>query len=164
MRERQSVVVELLRFGVWRAAMLVVGAMAVASMATWGGLALANPTSDSTRIAAFAAALAFASMLLVASLIQVQPGTLACVEDAWTFTFDHDGASRTETGELAVAIDLGSFLLLTLTRTTGPKRLAHRWLPVQRRGLESDWHALRCAVYSPPVAQARASATDSLTE
>ena len=26
------------------------------------------------------------------------------------------------------------------------------WLPVQRRrGLESQWHALRCAVYAPPA-------------
>jgi len=23
------------------------------------------------------------------------------------------------------------------------------WLPVQRRGLQAHWHALRCAVYSP---------------
>jgi hypothetical protein len=23
------------------------------------------------------------------------------------------------------------------------------WLPVQRLGLETQWHALRCAVYSP---------------
>jgi hypothetical protein len=29
------------------------------------------------------------------------------------------------------------------------------WLPVQRRGLEAQWHALRCAVYSPrPAARA----------
>ena len=44
----------------------------------------------------------------------------------------------------------GAFMLLVLTRLHGSNRLARRWLPVQRRGLEADWHALRCAVYSPP--------------
>ena len=27
------------------------------------------------------------------------------------------------------------------------------WLPVQRRGLEPQWHGLRCAVYSPRPAR-----------
>ncbi len=65
-------------------------------------------------------------------------------------------------GELAVAVavDLGSFLLLTLAGTGDGERRSRRWLPVQRRGLENDWHALRCAVYSPPLGATIASAVD----
>jgi hypothetical protein len=33
------------------------------------------------------------------------------------------------------------------TRTT--------WIPVQRAGIEGDWHALRCAVHAPRALAAR---------
>jgi hypothetical protein len=32
-----------------------------------------------------------------------------------------------------------------------PRRRA-TWLPVQRRGIERQWHALRCSVHSPHAA------------
>ena len=55
-------------------------------------------------------------------------------------------------GELTAAIDLGPWMLLKFAPEM-PGRTS--WLPVQRRGLETQWHALRCAVYSPrPAAEA----------
>ena len=78
--------------------------------------------------------------------MRVEAGVLACSDGAWSFTTD-SGALRP--GTLEVAIDLGSFLLLRLRGGRGAV-----WLPVQRRGLEREWHALRCAVYSPPAAVA----------
>ncbi len=152
MRERPSCVIELLRFGIWRVAIVVVALLAIAAMAAWAGLALANPTHDWALIAAVAVVLALASALLAASLMSVPAGTLAASDGVWTFTFDRDGIERIESGHLVVALDLGAFLLLILTRVHGSNRLARRWLPVQRRGLESEWHALRCAAYSPPPA------------
>ncbi len=143
---------------------LVAGA-AIAAVATWGGLALATRSSDSALIAAVAAAMACASALLARSLARVEPGTLACADGAWTFAIDRGGVERTESGALAVALDLGSFVLLSLTRTEASHRPARRWLPVQRRGLEGDWHALRCALYSPPPAVPKAAAANEpLTE
>ena len=54
-------------------------------------------------------------------------------------------------GELSVAIDLGPWMLL---RFKPERRARASWLPVQRAGLETQWHALRCAVYSPrPAAE-----------
>jgi hypothetical protein len=54
-------------------------------------------------------------------------------------------------GNVAVVIDLGPWMLLRFTADAPPRTT---WLPVQRRGLEAQWHALRCAVYSPrPVAE-----------
>jgi hypothetical protein len=49
-------------------------------------------------------------------------------------------------GELTVAVDIGPWMLLRFTPGAGSRT---RWLPVQRRGLEAQWHALRCAVYAP---------------
>ncbi len=165
MRERPSCVVELCRFAVWRSAVLGVALIAIAAMAAWGGLALVNPTSGSAVVAVVAAALAVASAAMAASLMRAEPGTLASVEGAWTFTFCRDGVERIEAGALSVALDCGAFMLLTLARDDRPHRLALRWLPVQRRGLESSWHALRCAVYSPPPAASdRAAASGPLTE
>jgi hypothetical protein len=55
-------------------------------------------------------------------------------------------------GELKAAIDLGPWMLLNFTPEMSG---GTSWLPIQRRGLETQWHALRCAVYSPrPVAEA----------
>ncbi len=72
----------------------------------------------------------------------------------WTFASDHPGSAPLP-GELAVALDLGSFLLLTLA---GPG--VRRRLPVQRRGLEREWQPLRRAVYSPPLAAAETLAAN----
>ena len=71
MRERLSCVVELRRFGVWRAAVGAVAATAIAAMAAWGGFALATGSSGSPLIAALAAALAVGSALLAVSLARV---------------------------------------------------------------------------------------------
>ena len=165
MRERLSCVVELRRFDVWRAAVALVAVAAIAAMAAWGGLALAAGSTGSTLIATIAVAMAGLSALLAVSLARVEPGTLACADGCWTFACRPGGVDRIESGTLAVAIDLGSFLLLTLTRSDASRPSSRRWLPVQRRGLESVWHALRCAVYSPPpVAPEAAAANPPLTE
>jgi hypothetical protein len=165
MRECPSCVVELRRFGVWRSAVALVAAAAIAAIAAWAGVALANRSSDAAAIAAIQTALAGLSMWLAASLARVDGGTLAGVEGYWTFAYRRRGVDRVEAGALTVALDLGSFLLLTLTRSDGSRRLARRWLPVQRRGLETDSHALRCAVYSPPpVAPDAAAVNGPLTE
>ena len=162
MRAISSCVVELRRFELWRFAVGAVASIAVATMLAWGGLALANRTADSAAIAFTAAAAVLASLLAAASAMRVQAGTLASLSGAWTFTFERDGIERIESGELAVAFDAGAFLLLVLTRVQGSNRLARRWLPVQRRGLEAEWHALRCAVYSPPPVEPDPVAANAL--
>jgi hypothetical protein len=157
MRERPSCVVELRCFGVWRSAVALVAAAAIASTAAWGGLAWIRGADDAVPVATVATAVAFLSAVLASSLARVDPGTLSCAAGVWTFAARRGGVERIETGALSVAIDLGSFLLLTLTPVgaPGPSR---RWLPVQRRGIEARWHALRCAVYSPPPGGDRAAA------
>jgi hypothetical protein len=56
-----------------------------------------------------------------------------------------DATSDAVPGELGVMLDLGAWMLLRFKPLPSGKVV---WLPVQRRGLEAEWHALRCAVYA----------------
>jgi hypothetical protein len=46
-------------------------------------------------------------------------------------------------------IDLGRWLLVVFEDSTSA--VGRVWLPLQRRGLEGEWHALRCALYAIPA-------------
>jgi hypothetical protein len=144
MRDSSVFAVRLHRFEVWRSAVAVVALAAIATSLAWAfATAASNAEHSIVVVASIAAALTAATIAAAVSLARVPAGVLSCRDDAWSFVAD-GGASRT--GRLRVAIDCGPFLLLRLEPSS------HRsvWLPVQRRGLEHDWHALRCAVYSPP--------------
>ena len=54
-----------------------------------------------------------------------------------------------QAGDIAVAMDLGAFMLLRFRARSPAARPRHRWLPLQRARLPLLWHALRCAAYSP---------------
>ena len=152
MRESPAVQVHLHRFAAWRAAVALIALAAVGAAAAW---AVAQATSNADRnlavVFAVAGALAAAAIALAVSLARVAPGVLASEAGSWTFTPD---AGTSRSGALTVAIDLGWFLLLRLES----REHAHVWLPVQRRGLEREWHALRCAVHSPPRRERRSGA------
>ncbi|MDQ6638641.1 MAG: hypothetical protein M3Z15_03120 [Pseudomonadota bacterium] len=144
MRERVFFEVRLCRFEVWQTAVGVVAAVAVAAVAAWA-VAIFGSEAASGRalVVGMAGFLVLATLALALPLARVESGVLACRDDVWTFLPD---VGPVRAGALEVAIDLGAFLLLRL----GDRRRASAWLPVQRRGLEGEWHALRCAVYSPP--------------
>jgi hypothetical protein len=158
MRKSSSCVVTLRDFAVWRAAVAAVALSAVAAVAAWAAATLAaQPAPSSGGVAGTAIVLALGIAFLAVSLAGVEPGVLSCHEGRWGFAPERSREPRPVPGELAVAIDLGSFLLLTLACSGTGTRRSRRWLPVQRRGRGHEWHALRCAVYSPPLV-----ATDAL--
>jgi hypothetical protein len=143
-RERVFFEARLLRFGVWRAAVAVIAASAIAAVVAWALATLDAQTPATVLVVVGAAALlGLATTALALSLARVEAGLLACRDGVWSFAAD---AGTIRSGPLVVAIDLGGFLLL---RLADGRRLGS-WLPVQRLGLEREWHALRCAVYSPP--------------
>jgi hypothetical protein len=157
MSKSSSCVVTLGRFGVWRWAVTAVAGAALAALMLWTTASLAAARAETAPwILATAIGLGLGAVVLALSLFRVEGGVLACHDGRWTFAPDRS-PSHPLPAELAVALDLGSFLLLTLA---GPGVLRRRWLPVQRRGLERDWHALRCAVYSPPLAAAETLAAN----
>jgi len=103
---------------------------------------------------------------LAASLMRVPAVTLRWDGQQWwlarlTRSSRAAAAAQIEAvaGEVEVALDFGAWMLLRFRPASGVHREGSaRWLPVQRRGLESHWHALRCAVYSPRPAPAREAA------
>ncbi len=143
---RESVFLELRlgRFEVWRVAIGVVAAAAIAAVTAWAAALVGSQEEAGAALVLGATVLLILATLSVArSLARVDAGILSCRDGVWTFVTD---AEAVTSGALEVAIDVGSFLLLRL----GDRKRRSLWLPVQRRGLEHEWHALRCAVYSPP--------------
>ena len=152
MRENPPFEVRLRRFDVWRAAIALVAIGAVAAVSAWAWATAAARAGESIAwVFAVAAALAAATIAAALSLARVPGGVLACRDGVWSFAPDTGPAVA---GPLTVALDCGAFFLLRIGR--GRDRV---WLPVQRRGLERDWHSLRCALYSSP----RPAATSART-
>ena len=142
MRERVFFELRLSRFGVWRVAIWLVAGAAIAAVAAWTLAMLdSQPVTGRGLVMAVGGALLLGTTGLAISLARVEGGLLTCSDGLWTFVPD----SHARTGTLEVAVDLGAFLLLRLVEQRRPIV----WLPVQRRGVESQWHALRCAAYSP---------------
>jgi hypothetical protein len=156
MRESLFFELRVSRFGVWRVAIGLVAGAAIAAVTAWAVAMLdSQPQSARALVMVVAAGLSLATFGLALSLVRAQGGLLTRSDGVWTFAPD-SGARRT--GALEVAIDLGAFLLLRLVE----RRRTIAWLPVQRRGVEPHWHALRCAVYSPPFPAAGAPTAPAL--
>jgi hypothetical protein len=132
--------------------------LAIAVVVAWA--VAMSPSRSATGVdwtTAVAILLAIAALGVGWSLVRVKGGVLSSSDGVWTYAPD---LGPIRSGPLAVALDLGSFLLL---RIGEPGAVA--WLPVQRHGLERDWHALRCAAYSlPPVAAGSPAAPRSVPE
>lgn len=144
MRESANFEVRLRRFEVWRWAVAVIALAALATLLTWAWLTVAWRGGDGAALTlAAVTVLTIATIAAALSLVRVTAGVLSCRDGHWSFSPE---ARPSRSGSLSVAIDCGSFLLLRIDSDSG----AHLWLPVQRLGIEREWHALRCAVYSPP--------------
>jgi len=143
MRAAPACQFSLRRFGVWRGAVWVLTALGVATMAAW----LILRDSPLTSPTSIAAALAVVLLLALGASLAQTPA----VDLRWDGRTWHFGPASGEpvSGDLSVAIDLGQWMLLRFSPAVPEARPRTTWLPAQRRGLESQWHALRCAVYSP---------------
>jgi hypothetical protein len=140
MRASPACQVSLQRFGVWRGGVLGLSVLGAASVAAW---VVGREWPLPTWVVAVAAMTGVLMLLLAGSLWWTRSARLHWDGQTWQL----DAVP----GELAVVIDLGPWMLLRFTPAE-PARAT--WLPVQRLGLESQWHALRCAVYSPrPVSE-----------
>ena len=143
MRAAPACQVSLRRFGVWRGAVLALASLGVLVIAVWLLTRESAPTSLTLIAAGFAAALLVATGVALAKT--------PAVDLRWDGRTWYLGQPVHEpvAGDLSVAIDLGPWLLLRFSPAAPEARPRVVWLPVQRRGLEAQWHALRCAVYSP---------------
>ena len=140
------------RFGAWRAVLACAGLAAAAALAAWA----ASDAPFGWRLAGTG----IGSALLLRALPMARIPALSL---RWDTRCWHLGPAATRgeepcSGTLDVALDLGPWMLLKFVQDVTQARPRVRWVPVQRRGLEAHWHALRCAVYSPRPAPAREAA------
>lgn len=124
------------RFGVWQALRVVLAATACAAAAAWGW----HPAAPVSH------ALVLPWVVLLLAAVACRP------QQAFHLAWDgRDWFVDGRRSRVGVAIDAGAWLLL---RARGEDGGRTRWLPVQRAGHESAWHALRCTAHGarPAVA------------
>ena len=129
------------RFGAWRAALAVPWLAAACALCAWllsGEFSVARAAAGAAGVVVLAACLRPA---------RIEAMSLRWDTRAWWLGPASTRGEEPWRGTLAVALDLGPWMLLKFAHdvTDGGPRTT--WLPVQRRGLEPHWHALRCAVY-----------------
>ena len=136
------------RFGRWRAALAIVAVMSAVVASTWCWQAMAEQGTPAWQLVLVVSGL-IVSMILCGQQMLMADASRP-VELRWDGQCWWLGAVS---GDMSVALDFGGWLLLKFRPVDDEARHA-TWLPVQRGGLESKWHALRCAVYStrPPTA------------
>ena len=157
MRTAPALHVSLTRFGIWRAAVVVLTLLGSLTSAGWliGQEGLAG-------LAKGVAMLAVAALLWVLglSLMRLPARRLSWDGQCWTLLDLTAGGTESVAGDVSVALDLGPWMLLRFRPVAGSawwqsmQSMHSTWLPVQRHGIGPQWHALRCAVYSPRAAKA----------
>jgi hypothetical protein len=140
MRAAPAFQVSLQRFGAWRGAVSLLAALSLAVMVVW---LWSQPRPIAAGVLALSGVGVGAALLAAVSAVQLKPVDLRWDGRAW-----HLGAATGEpvAGALHVMLDLGGWMLLRFKPDAWS--FAATWLPIQRRGLEAPWHALRCAVYA----------------
>jgi hypothetical protein len=151
----------LSRFELWRRTIAVfAGSVMLVLLAWFVGQPVALPWPAAVALGL----VALAALLVASSLLHTRPCRLRWDGREWHVGPAGSAGHESTTGELLVALDLGSWMLLRFQPRDPGHRFGATWLPVQRSGLEPQWHVLRCAVYSarpaPDAAQDPGAAAD----
>ncbi len=161
MRATASVHVTVTRFRVWRAAVAALLALVWAVVVAWVvSHALARGGPPPVAVVAVAVAALLVVSWFAWRLAEVRPFALHWDGRCWFLSPSTAPFAAVDpvAGDVVVMIDLGSWLLLRFVAERRVGTVAPTWLPLQRRGLERSWHAVRCAVHAPPQAPAAADA------
>jgi hypothetical protein len=150
MRASPAFQVTIRRFGIWRVGVCVL------MVAAAGGLIAWVSTRDDAAARYWLAAPAAALIAAAAKLLRCPAMSLRWDTQTWRMGPAATVGEEPWSGHLAVAVDLGAWMLLRFERDAAPGLRRIVWLPLQRRGLATRWHTLRCAVYSARPAAGRA--------
>jgi hypothetical protein len=131
--------------GAARAAFALLGGLAVACCAVW-----AVQRADVVGGLALMAALCLVAVSLMA-WAREPVRRLRWDGEGWALGAEHS-TEPPLAGQLVVAVDLDVWLLLRFRGDPASGRSRPQWLALQRSSHRGDWHALRCAVYSPRAA------------
>ena len=155
MRVAPPLRVKVERFDIWNALLAGLGVLVFLVVGAWfASNHAATPPWGGCLAGCFMAA----SVLGAGAHVRRAPVSLRWDSRHWYFArlgvMEHEDGPWT----VRVPIDLGGFMLLRLEPQDDRNRMRPRWLPVQRPGLQVDWHALRCAVHSSRVDRASSTA------
>ena len=139
MRAAPAFQVSVRCFGVWRTGVGLLAGAAVSAMVAWVA-SHERPISA----AIWAGAACGVSIVVLAAMAVARQRAIELRWDGQNWQLGR-GSGEPLIGVLGVALDLGGWILLRFTPTSSWMPF---WLPVQRRGLEASWHALRCAVHA----------------
>jgi hypothetical protein len=164
-----SVIIELAPDRLYGALALLLPAFALVALAVWAWVQLSPDHAGSEHVVAIASTSALlACMTLLAArrlhALARHPGLLRAKStvpswqathlnwdgQAWSLMRSDDGSRQA--CQVAVRLDAGSWLLLQLRALPGQPNAAPVpwtcWLALAQHRLPTDWHALRCALYS----------------
>jgi len=150
------------RYGAWRGLVIALVAMMAAVLLAW----LASRDEFTPLLLQLAVgALGLGLMAAAVRLVRREPMSLRWDTQRWHLGQASTAGDEPWTGRLAVALDLGGWMLLRFDVDASSSGRRIHWLPIQRRGLEGQWHALRCAVYCARPDPARdAGLTPSISQ
>jgi len=155
MRAAPPIRVKVERFDAWNALLAGLGALVLLVAGAWWG-------SDHAGLALWCEWLVgcftVASVVGLGACFRRLPVYLRWDARHWYCASQGDTDQEDGPWRVRAPIDLGGFMLLRLESQDDSNPMTPRWLPVQRRGLPTDWHALRCAVHCSRAD--RASSTD----
>ncbi len=153
MRAAPAVYVSLRRFSAWRATVL---ALALAGLMVTCAWLLGRDAIPVSTLAVGMGCSALALVWLGLSLGRVPAVDLCWDGQGWSLKNPLLVNADPVVGDISIAIDLGAWMLLRFRPVNASRWSLPIWLPVQRRGIEPQWHALRCAVHAPrPAAEAQ---------
>ncbi|MBC7482462.1 MAG: hypothetical protein H7337_11330 [Rhizobacter sp.] len=154
MRASPALHVSLRRFSAWRAAVL---ALTLAGLVVTCAWLLGR---EAIPVATLAVGMVCSTLALVClgfSLGWVPAADLCWDGQGWSLKSLLPIGADPVAGDILVAIDLGAWMLLRFRPAIASPLRRPIWLPIQRWGIEPQWHALRCAVHAPrprPAAEA----------
>ena len=154
MRASPAFQVSLRHFSVWRLSVLLLVLIASSSALAW----CASGSEPKAAIVWLLALVATVVMAWAAMASTRSPAmSLRWDTQTWRLGPAESVGEEPWSGQLAVLIDLGPWMLLRFSRDDVSKwsalNSAQHWLAVQRGGLPCSWHSFRCAVLSSRPAQ-----------
>jgi hypothetical protein len=144
------------RFTVWIAAWVLLWVLAACSLAVWVA-GWAHPATVALADRAHWLALIVLGFVLLAGLWRSRLSAVSLRWDGEQWWLGTPGEVGVEPWPVqpSVRLDLGTFMLLQLEPRAGVpgQSIRYRWLPIQRWGLATQWHGLRCALLTYPEQQ-----------
>ena len=131
-------------FGVWRAVSLLLVLPSIASVGVWAPSALRLFTVWAVVALVL---LTVSSIAVLLHAWRLQPTSLRWDTQRWYLGAVPASGREPRAGRLMISMDLGVWMLLRFVADDARVFQRGTWLPVQMRGHEAAWHALRCTVY-----------------